>query len=93
MKIARIISLLVLVSLLVLSQLNMVFAQGPALTFTPDDGKYNTEMFAGRENTFYMTVKNTGAAKANNIQFTSEQPKGWTVEFDPDRVEIGRAHV
>ncbi len=86
MKIARIICLLVLVSLLVLSPLNMVFAQGAALTFTPDDAKYNTEMFAGRENTLYFTVKNTGNAKATNINFTSEKPKGWTVEFDPDRV-------
>lgn len=86
MKIARIISLLILVSLLAVSPLSAVFAQSASLTFTPSDGKYNAETFVGREQFFRMNVKNTGTTKVNNIVFTSEQPKGWTVEWDPERV-------
>ena len=86
MKMARIFSLLMLVSLLAVSPLSAVFAQSASLTFTPGDGKYNAETFVGRDSVLYMTVKNTGAAKVNNIVFASEQPKGWTVAFDPDRV-------
>lgn len=86
MKMARIISLLLLVSLLAISPLGTVFAQGPSLSFTPDEGKYNTEIFVGRDYPFTMNVKNTGIAKVNNIVFAAEKPKGWTVEFDPERV-------
>ena len=86
MKMARIISLLMLVSLLAVSPLSAVFAQSASITFTPSDGKYNTETFVGREQFFTMNVKNTGTTKVNNIVFTSEQPKGWTVEWDPERI-------
>jgi uncharacterized membrane protein len=86
MKIARIFSLLMLVSLLAVSPLSAVFAQSASLSFTPSDGKYNTETFVGREQFFSMNVKNTGTTKVNNIVFTSEQPKGWTVEWDPERM-------
>jgi uncharacterized membrane protein len=86
MRIARIISLLMLVSLLAVSPLSAVFAQSASLTFTPDDGKYNKETFVDREDFLTFIIKNTGTTKANNIIFTSEQPKGWTVEFDPERI-------
>jgi len=87
MKIARIICLLLLVGLLAISPLSTVFAQSTTLTFTPDGGKYNTEIYTtAKQGIFTMNVKNTGNARATNIVFTSERPKGWTVEFDPDRV-------
>jgi len=86
MKIARIISLLMLVSLLAISPLSAVFAQSASISFTPSDGKYNAQIFVGREYLLTFNVKNTGTTKVSNIVFASEKPKGWTVEFDPERM-------
>lgn len=53
-------------------------------------GRLNTEATAGKDNYFTITISNTGTAKLENITFSSkaqERPSGWSVTFDPDKID------
>ena len=47
---------------------------------------YYREVIPGEENTLYMEIRNNGDTEINNIRFDSDEPKGWTVDFIPDRI-------
>ncbi|HEY82171.1 MAG TPA: hypothetical protein G4O01_02635 [Dehalococcoidia bacterium] len=88
MKVARVICLL-LVSLLALSPVGAVSAQGEPeyeLSLTPADGRYNTIAMAGREKDFRVDLENLGDAAVDRISFSGEVPEGWSIKFDPPRL-------
>jgi uncharacterized membrane protein len=86
MKIMRLLCLLI-VSLLAMSPLGSALAQEEDdLAFAPRDGRYNTIMVAGNDKIVTFTVENLGLATINNITFSAEEPSGWDIEFDPERV-------
>lgn len=56
----------------------------------PAGGRYNTEATAGDDNYFAITVTNTGTAPLEKITFSSSvsgSPSGWSVSFNPDRID------
>ena len=45
------------------------------------------EVQAGKENHFALRVQNTGSTPVTQIDFLSNKPEGWKVEYDPDGVD------
>lgn len=91
MKIMRIVCLL-LVSLMAISPIGSVLAQEEEeepeyiLVVTPYYDRYNITIMAGSDREFTVKVENLGTAAINNITFSTDKPKGWTIEFSPDIV-------
>lgn len=54
----------------------------------PPPGRLNFEAALGKENHFTLLVWNKGTARLHGISFTAIKPEGWTVNFNPDRLEI-----
>jgi uncharacterized membrane protein len=48
---------------------------------------FNTSATAGQESPFYVTLVNTGSAPLENLSLSSTKPEGWTVTFQPDKVD------
>jgi uncharacterized membrane protein len=48
---------------------------------------FNTEATAGQESPFYVTIVNTGSARLENLNLSSTKPQGWTVTFQPDKID------
>jgi uncharacterized repeat protein (TIGR01451 family) len=57
------------------------------LTISTENGRYNTEATAGRDSRFTIQIVNDGTANLENVVFSSTNPTGWSVKFDPDKVE------
>ncbi len=56
----------------------------------PMGGRYNTEATAGDDNYFTMTITNTGTAPLEKINFSSSvsgSPAGWSVTFNPAKID------
>jgi len=59
-----------------------------ALDATPSNQTYNTDAKAGKDNTFSVTVTNTGTAPIDTIAFSSDKPTGWEITFTPEKIEL-----
>jgi len=57
------------------------------LSLTTPEGRLSGRAYAGRENPIKLVVKNTGSAPAENLEFSSSEPSGWEVKFEPDKLE------
>jgi len=57
------------------------------LLLVPAGERYNTNAKAGRDNYFSLKIGNLGTAPIDKINFSSEKPEGWTIEFTPDKVD------
>jgi len=68
-------------------QLTAIVTARYNLSLTTPDGRFNTTATAGRNNYFTVVVANTGTAAIDSINFTSNQPTGWTIEFNPNKVD------
>ena len=53
----------------------------------PTDGRYNTTTKAGEDNFFTIEVQNLGTDTIDNINFSSDKPSGWTIEFSPEKID------
>jgi uncharacterized repeat protein (TIGR01451 family) len=47
----------------------------------------NTTARAGSDNFFSIEVQNRGTAPIDNIQFSSIKPSGWTIDFNPEKID------
>jgi len=56
------------------------------LTLWLRDEWYRSEARAGKDNHFFLEVKNTGNRPITNIRLSSEKPEGWTIEFSPAEI-------
>ena len=50
-------------------------------------GRLNTEVTAGEENHLSIVVFNTGTAVIDKIDLLSSKPSGWSITYNPDKVE------
>jgi len=61
-----------------------------SLGLAPVGGLYNTTVTAGKDNYFSIRVENRGTVTINNINLSSDNPRGtvgWTVEFSQNEVD------
>jgi uncharacterized membrane protein len=57
------------------------------MSLTTPDGLLNTTALAGEDNYFTLLVENTGSAAIEDITFSSDKPKEWTVELSPQKID------
>lgn len=48
---------------------------------------FNTSATAGQESPFYVTVVNAGSAPLQDVALASNKPEGWTVTFNPAKID------
>jgi uncharacterized membrane protein len=54
----------------------------------PATQRYDTKAKAGKDNIFSIKVNNLSSDTVENIKFTANSPQGWSVDFEPDKIEI-----
>lgn len=59
----------------------------PSLSLTSADGRLSGKATIGQETTLKLIVKNTGTAPARAVELSSSEPSGWTVTFEPKKVD------
>jgi uncharacterized membrane protein len=69
------------------TELTAVITAMYSMTVVPANELYNTTAKAGKDNFFSIEVGNLGTAAIDNIKFSSTKPKGWNIEFSPDKIE------
>jgi len=57
------------------------------LLLAPSGERLNTTATAGRDNYFSLEVGNLGTAPIDKINFSSDKPEGWTIDFSPTKVD------
>ena len=57
------------------------------MSLTTPDERLNTTATAGKDNFFSVVVTNTGSAAIDNITFSSSKPSGWTIDFNPTKID------
>lgn len=57
------------------------------LEMTTETGRLNTEVTAGRDNHFAIKLVNPGSVAIENITFSSTRPEGWSITYNPDKVD------
>jgi uncharacterized membrane protein len=60
----------------------------PEVRFTTKEGRLSGQVTAGRENPVKLLVKNEGSAPAKNLAFSTFEPSGWEVKFEPDKIDL-----
>jgi uncharacterized membrane protein len=58
----------------------------PSLVVTSPDGRLSAQANAGSETPIKVVIQNTGSAPAQGVDFSSTEPSGWTVTFEPEQV-------
>lgn len=69
------------------TELTAVVTASYTMILAPVGELYNTTAKAGKDNFFSIEVANLGTAPIDNIKFSTVKPKGWTIEFTPDKIE------
>jgi uncharacterized membrane protein len=67
-------------------QLTAVITASYNMSLTTPDNLLNTTAAAGKDNFFAIGISNTGSAPIDNITLSSDNPKGWTIEFAPGKI-------
>ncbi len=50
------------------------------------DGYYN-KVTAGKDNIFFLEIRNTGDKAITNIRLSSIKPEGWVIDFKPGNID------
>lgn len=58
------------------------------LLLAPSGERYNTTATAGKDNYFSIDIGNLGTAPLDKINFSSEKPEGWIIEFSPEKIDL-----
>jgi uncharacterized membrane protein len=58
-----------------------------SLSIATETGRYDTKATAGSDSRFTIKIINDGTATLENIAFSSSKPEGWTIKFDPEKVD------
>ena len=63
------------------------------LKFTTEDGRLNTEVIKGKDNSFVLILNNTGSGLVENVNLSvTDAPVRWLIDFEEDiikRIEAG----
>jgi len=80
--------LLAIVVLMLLLSPSYTMAQGDkdGLVLRYVDGGYNNIVEPGESKTLYIEIANSDSSPTTDIQFTSDAPKAWIVEFNPQNI-------
>ena len=46
-------------------------------------GDYNYEVNAGKDNAFYLEIRNNGNQTVTNLRLSADKPEDWVIEFRP----------
>ncbi len=68
-------------------ELTAVITARYQLVLAPSGERYDTKATAGRDNHFSLEVGNLSTAAIDKIDFSSDNPEGWNIDFVPDRVD------
>ncbi len=52
-----------------------------------EGGRLNIKAESGKESYLPLEVTNTGTAALNKVTFSSSRPEGWSVTFNPEKIE------
>jgi uncharacterized membrane protein len=63
-----------------------VTGQPDLIIRTPDE-RLSTQVYTGRETPVRLVVQNNGSAPALNVELSASAPSGWSVRFEPDRIQ------
>ncbi len=58
------------------------------LSVSSPDGRLSGKAYAGRDTPLKIVVRNNGSSQATSIQLGSSEPDGWSVTFEPDKIEV-----
>ena len=50
-------------------------------------GRLNSQVKAGEDNHVTLLLTNTGTAAIENITFSSSKPEGWSITFNPEKID------
>ncbi len=53
----------------------------------PATGRLNTKADAGKDNHFSILLLNSGSTAIENITFSSSKPEGWSITYNPEKVD------
>jgi len=57
------------------------------LTLFSGSHSYYYEATAGKDNIFYLEIRNIGSRALRNIRLSSDKPEGWVIDFEPQKLE------
>ncbi|WP_027882608.1 NEW3 domain-containing protein [Meiothermus rufus] len=66
---------------------NLDITGQPQLLLTTPEGRLSGPVTGGRETPVKFVLRNTGSAAAENVSFSSSEPSGWEVKFEPEKIE------
>ena len=69
------------------SPLKITIQGKSTVSFDTKDGKLNANASVDADTKIAFVLKNTGSAPLQNVTFTSSPPEGWTVTFQPDKID------
>jgi len=69
-------------------ELKVIITGTYSMKFSTPTGRLNADVVAGRDKKVALVVENTGSAPLNGISFSASTPENWTVEFDPDIIDV-----
>jgi len=88
---ARAISLvfLLIVGLMAVLPPRPTLAQGEklGLSLWLVSGPYDNKVTPGKDNAFFLEVRNTGNQALTDIRLSSVKPEGWVINFKPGRID------
>jgi len=68
-------------------QLTVVVTAKYSMSLTTPDGLLSVTATAGKDNYFSVVVVNGGSAPIEDITFSTNKPRGWTVELSPNKID------
>jgi uncharacterized membrane protein len=79
----------VLMTVLLLPQPSLAQEREADLTLTLFSGRYSYyhEVTAGKDNSFYLEIRNTGNEAITNIRLSSDQPEGWVIDLELEEID------
>jgi len=69
------------------TKLTAVVTGKPELTVSSSDGRLSGNATAGQPSPIKVVVENRGSAPAKNVEFSSSEPTGWGVKFEPNKIQ------
>jgi|HigsolmetaAR203D_1030402.scaffolds.fasta_scaffold00464_37 uncharacterized membrane protein len=69
------------------AELSVEVTGEPAVRIVGPQERLSGEAVAGEETSFPFTLVNAGSAPAMDLELAATPPSGWTVEFEPERID------
>jgi uncharacterized membrane protein len=61
------------------------------MKMVPTNERYDTPAKSGEDNIFSISIGNLSTDFVEDIKFSSSNPEGWSVTFNPDKIEVMEA--